>query len=392
MGIKLYRSPTNKHWITTENGQNDLKSWADTDLNRGPPGYQNLSLPISGLREPMTNELEPLEPSTAKDMYLDTRQHEVSQSTLDGYHYRLKHFIRWCEAVEGIGNMNDLTGRKLHQFKSWRRDDGDLKPITLECQLETLRIFIRWCESIDAVTKDLHETVTAIMPTLTKTDAQSELILDTEEAIELLEYQRKFEYASRSHVIMEICWHTGVRLGALHGLDLDDYDGDHERLEFHHRPEQGTPLKNKIEGERMVALNAEVCRVIEDWAEYHRHEVTDEHGRKPLLTSTNGRMHKSSIRETVYQVTRPCYYGACPVNRDTDECEATDYDKYSKCPVNVSPHAIRRGSITHFLTEDVPEKVVSDRMNVGQDVLSRHYDKRSEATKTEQRREYIKGI
>jgi hypothetical protein len=46
----------------------------------------------------------------------------------------------------------------------------------------------------------------------------------------------------------------------------------------------------------------------------------------------------------------------------------------------------RRGSITNHLSENVLEKVVSDRMNVGQDVLDKHYDKRSEAQRAEQRR------
>lgn len=91
----------------------------------------------------------------------------------------------------------------------------------------------------------------------------------------------------------------------------------------------------------MVALNADVCRVIEDWIEYHRHDVEDEYGREPLLTSKNGRMHKSSVREVVYRMTRPCYYGVgCPEARDPGQCEATSYQSYSKCPVNVSPHAI----------------------------------------------------
>jgi hypothetical protein len=69
----------------------------------------------------MNETLEPISPAEAKEMYLNARKHEVSQSTLDGYHYRLKHFIRWCENVEGLEDMNDLTGRKL-QFLPSRRD------------------------------------------------------------------------------------------------------------------------------------------------------------------------------------------------------------------------------------------------------------------------------
>ena len=53
-------------------------------------------------------------------------------------------------------------------------------------------------------------------------------------------------------------------------------------------------------------------------------------------------------------------------------------NKASTCLSSVSPHAIRRGSITHHLSEDVPEKVVSDRMNVNLDVLEKHYDRRTE--------------
>jgi hypothetical protein len=44
------------------------------------------------------------------------------------------------------------------------------------------------------------------------------------------------------------------------------------------------------------------------------------------------------------------------------------------------------------LSEDVPEEVVSDRMNVSLDVLEKHYDRRTERKKSEQRREYVDDI
>jgi len=338
-------------------------------------------------------DLEPMTPAEAKAMYLDARKGEVSESTLDGYHYRLKHFIRWCEDVEKIDNMNDLSGRDLQRFKTWRRDDGDLKPITLEGNLDALRVFLRWCGTIDAVDPELHEKLEVLMPSLDKEDEQSNSLLEPSDAIAVLDHLRTFEWASRSHVLVGVMWHTGIRLGSVHALDRGDYDGDAERLELHHRPESGTPLKNGDEGERMVALDADVCRAIEDYIDTHRYDVVDDHRREPLFTSRHGRMDRSSIRDAVYMVTRPCYYGGeCPEGRDPDDCEAAEYLHYSKCPVNVSPHDIRRGSITHHLSEDVPEKVVSDRMNVGQEVLDKHYDKRSEEVKVEQRRSYLEGV
>jgi hypothetical protein len=163
-----------------------------------------------------------------------------------------------------------------------------------------------------------------------------------------------------------------MRLGALRSLDVDDYDGENKSLLLEHRPDMDTPLKNGEEGERLVALTAETCRVIDDWIDHNRHDVTDDYGREPMLTTETGRMRASSIRYGVYFVTRSCFYGGdCPVSRDLDECEATDYGHYSKCPSNVSRNDIRRGSTPHHLSEDMPEKVVSDRMNVGMDVLER---------------------
>jgi hypothetical protein len=73
-------------------------------------------------------------------------------------------------------------------------------------------------------------------------------------------------------------------------------------------------------------------------------------------------------------------------------CPDCEGDSDAKCPEGVNPHAIRRGSITHFLTCDVPVEIVGDRMDVSRKVLNKHYDRRSKQVKVEQRRRYLDNI
>ena len=85
----------------------------------------------------MTDDrLQPIDPSTAKEMYLREREQEVSDRTRQAHHYRLKHFVRWCDR-ESIENLNELSGRNIHEFRLWRRDDGELNAASLRTQLQT---------------------------------------------------------------------------------------------------------------------------------------------------------------------------------------------------------------------------------------------------------------
>jgi len=66
-----------------------------------------------------------------------------------------------------------------------------------------------------------------------------------------------------------------------------------------------------------------VCDVIDDYVEMYRHDITDDHGREPLITTEQGRPVRSNIRGHINSMTRPCVYaGRCPHDRDPDSCEA----------------------------------------------------------------------
>ena len=335
----------------------------------------------------MSDDLQPLAPETAVELYLDARRDEITEGTLSSHKYRLKSFVEWCEGKE-ITNMNDIGGRDLHAYRVDRREDGDLKPVSLRGQLSTLRAFLRFCASVDAVPEGLASKV--LLPTLSDGEKVSKTKLDPDRANHILDYVSRYQYASRTHVIVALLWRTGIRTGSLRAIDMGDFYPDEQAIELVHRPETGTPLKNKANAERMVALDGRLVRMLEEYIDGPRCDKTDEYDRDPLVTTQQGRPAGSTIRDTIYRITRPCTVGKdCPHDRDPDQCEAMETRASSKCPSSRSPHDIRSGAVTAHLLEDVPVEIVSERCDVSRDVLDRHYDRRTEREKMEQRREHL---
>ncbi|WP_144925982.1 tyrosine-type recombinase/integrase [Halorubrum salsamenti] len=342
-----------------------------------------------------TNTLEPIGPRDAYELYLADCEGELSPNTVEAKKYRLGFFVRWSEGKDNDGeariiNLNRLSGRDLLRYKNWRQDR--INTVTLKTQLSELREFLRFCVSIDAVEETLPEKVT--VPSLEPGENVRETFMDPDEATTILQYLEQYHYASLDHVLMLLLWQTGARVAGIHSLDIGDIDTDEETLALRHRPDQGTRLKNGEEGERIVAVPAETIAVVEDFIDAKRPSVTDEYGREPLLATTNGRIHKRHLSKHVYKWSCPCQYNQpCPADKDPMECEYTGgYDSSVECPHNTRPHDIRRGAITHWLKRDVPDRAISDRMNVSVATLDRHYDARSEEERAEQRRQYLSDV
>jgi site-specific recombinase XerD len=336
-------------------------------------------------RDPIT----PVDPDEALTKYLQHRSNEVSEATLNAHRYRLQHFVRYCQE-EGITALSELAGRDLQDYRYWRQQDGDLNLVTVHTQMATLRVFMKWAASYDAVPEGMHAKVR--VPDLPRDADVNDDMIEAEAAFDILEYLKMYEYASKRHVMFSILWFTGMRMGAVRGIDLGDIERDKRGayIDLKHRPEQDTPLKNKAQGERPVAIHDKRYELIQDYIKARREDHTDEYGREPLLTTVYGRVGKGTFRQWTYEVTHPCFwnYGACPHDREMDECEALEGSRAaSKCPSALSPHAIRRGSITYWLSEDTSQDAVSERMNVNEQALEKHYDNRTEKQKMDQRRD-----
>lgn len=332
-----------------------------------------------------------LTPEDALEQYLQSR-HDATVSTVENHRYRLNYFVQWYNEEADLDDLSDLDGMDCERFKNWRMENFDLNIVTLQFHIQTLRVFIRWCESVGAVEEGVAEKI--IVPTVSDSEKARDVHISHERAMQIIDYLCRYEWASTAHIIFHTLYHTGIRRSSLYALDVEDWHSDEQYLAVRHRPETGTALKLKDEGERNVSVtDSHLAEALDDWVNTRRPDTTDDEGREPLLASKQGRFHYKSISKVCYKVTRPCFFAEiCPHDREIEECKATQYRSYSKCPDSVSSHPIRRSAITHHLDSDVPKAIVSERMNVSEKVLDQHYDARNKEQKRQNREKYLKSL
>ncbi|WP_435065979.1 tyrosine-type recombinase/integrase [Halobaculum sp. EA56] len=333
----------------------------------------------------LRDHLVSMSPEEGVERFLDHREPSVAKSTFQNNQTTLEQFLAWCRE-NGIDDLNDLTGRMLADYVHYRRQR--VKPISLQKELSAIRVALDYWADLDAVEPGLRERVHA--PEVADGAEARDVLVDEETADEILSYLDRYRTATREHIVLSVWWQTGMRLGALRGVDLGDLREEDHAVVVKHRPESDTPLKNGRDGERWVWLGETLFDLVEEYIDVHRESVRDEYDREPLITTRNGRASLSTLRDISYRWTQPCRWAECPHDREPESCEA--YGKPntpSKCPSARSPHGWRRGSITNHLNRGVSPEVVSERANVSLEVLYRHYDARQPDEKMAVRREHL---
>lgn len=363
------------------------------------------------------NELIPMPPREALDLWVERQQMDKADSTVQSYRYRVEPFVEFLEE-EGVENLNDLNGRQVLRFDSMRRASGDVQKNTLNNQLGTIRKFLEFGIKADAVSPEVASQVD--VPHVSKDERINREKLPTQRAKDILAFLDQFEYASRDHVLAFLLWETGARAGSLRALDLEDVylkEDDLDRLRyqenlnvsrsvleeilegvelpflyFRHRPETDTPLKKKDAGERPVNISDKLGDVIRAFIRFRRDDVQDEYGRDPLLTSNNavGRMSVSGIRIRAYELTEPCQVGKeCPHDRDPEDCEARVHGQQSKCPSVRSPHKWRTGSVTWHRDRGWPPEEIAVKMATSVELVNDVYDQPEKLKRMSIRRQHL---
>ena len=73
----------------------------------------------------MHDNLEPLKPEQGVKWYLEDKQSEYAEATIYAHRSRLGFLVQFLDQ-EDIDNLNELTGRILHRYRVWRREEGIL--------------------------------------------------------------------------------------------------------------------------------------------------------------------------------------------------------------------------------------------------------------------------
>lgn len=304
------------------------------------------------------------------------------------YRRKLDYLQTYLEDEALIESTEDLTSEDVERYDKWRKyeslpRDEPLADTTLSDDMYLFREFIQYLIEHRMAPVRFEKCVEIPEIDYAGGEGVDEKKLDPEIAKAALDYLRKYEYADIEHVSMELMCQSGPRKAGLIGRDVPDFDYEERVLQY--ETDETTPLKNDESSEREITLYGDVPEIIQDYLKDQRPPVTDEEGRKPLLTKGDGRMSPSTLQKIAYKWTRPCMVGLdCPHDRDPEDCEAAQKNNSAyKCPSSRAPHHIRTGYITDQKNRGVSADGIDQRCDVSPRVQKLHYDQPDDSEERE---------
>ncbi|SET54674.1 site-specific integrase [Natrinema hispanicum] len=349
-------------------------------------------LEAARIEETPENGLSPLKQPTLSeqfDRYLSRRKNR-SPATRGQYHRTIPDFIDFSED-HGVTHPAGISVKLVEGYIDKLELEYDLDA-TILTHTKNVRAWLRWLARRNYCEEGVYRLLDKKELGLSL-KARDETIPE-ETAAASIQRLRQRRRGSSMHSLMELGWNGGPRIGDIHSADLQDFDPDNNTLRFRHRPETGTRLKNGSEdddtpgdGERDIVIKDCTVEAIQLYIDTERPDVTDDYGRRPLFATSYGRASRSTLRRWIYEATS-CHWA--PETSDGPTCDGSCDPDSNVCPQSYYPHAIRRGAIVNQLSGGLRRDLASDRFNVSENVLRKHYDTRSKQQKKEDRSEAVR--
>lgn len=219
-------------------------------------------------------------------------------------------------ASEGI---HDLAGIELGTLRRWlgAQSESGIARSTLARRTATARAFTAW-----AMREELIETDPALRLKAPRKDKSLPGVLQQQQLVRLLHELEEVAadgapLALRNRAMVELLYATGVRVGELAGMDVDDLDPDRRTLR----------VIGKGNKERTVPYGVPAALAVDDWLRRGRPLVVAADSGPALFLGARGRrVDQRQVRSVV---------------RDVFEALGDT--------AATGPHALRHSAATHLL-------------------------------------------
>lgn len=265
----------------------------------------------------MENKELPRELSQASDAFSQylSGERAVSAHTLRAYLGDLRSLLAHA-ASEGANRLEDLELGTLRRWLGAQSQAGVARS-TLARRAATARAFTAWALREERIHSDPSLRLKApkregTLPGVLQSQQLTRLLTSLEEAA-----HRGEPLPVRNRAIVELLYATGIRVGELAGLDIDDLDPDRRTLR----------VIGKGNKERTVPYGVPAALALDDWLRRGRPLLArDNSGPALFLGSRGSRVDQRQVRELVNKL-----------------LEALGDTSAS------GPHALRHSAATHLL-------------------------------------------
>lgn len=245
----------------------------------------------------------------------------LGERTNLAYASDIKQFLAWCNR-RGFNNISDLTTDDL---RLWMADASrNHARSSLARKVVAVRGFFAWCQHVGLTSSDPAEILMTpkienVLPSVLD-ESQAELLMNNvdskaNDSSACSKKQKAVEI--RNAAILELLYATGMRVGELTGLNIQDID-------FSSRTIKVTGKGNK---QRVVPFGIPAAKALSAWL--------SESGRKILL--------KDSAQTAIF-------IGARGKRIDQRLVRQVVHDAAKSAHVpDISPHSLRHSAATHML-------------------------------------------
>lgn len=212
----------------------------------------------------------------------------VSPHTLRGYLGDVLGLLE-SAAAEGASRLQDLELGTLRRWLGAQSQDGAARS-TLARRSASVRVFTAWALAEERIDSDPALRLKApkreqSLPGVLQAGQLARLLATLEEAA-----AEGAPLALRNRAIVELLYATGVRVGELAGLDVDDLDPDRRTLR----------VIGKGNKERTVPYGVPAAVAVDDWLRRGRPLLArDNSGPALFLGARGGRVDQRQVRAMV---------------------------------------------------------------------------------------------